>query len=164
MENMKNDSCPSQLAPHATAASPEKRLQDESLQLSDPPSLPPASPEKRLKNNSSDLTTFPSPAFFEERLHNDHVQPPDPSSPMENMKNDSCPSQLAPHATAASPGKRLHEESLQLSDLLSLPPASLEKRLENSSDPTTFSSPTFFEERLHDIQSPDSSSPMEKHL
>ena len=50
---MKNDSHLSQLAPHATAASPEKRLHDESLQLSDPPLLPLSSSGKRFQTNSS---------------------------------------------------------------------------------------------------------------
>ena len=86
---MKDLSCLTQLA-HATAASPEKRLQI----------------------NSVDLTTLhPSLTYSEKCLHNDHVQLPDlhlsPPTLMENMKNDSCPSQLAPHATAASPEKRL---------------------------------------------------------
>ena len=86
--------CTAQPASHAIAVPhPEERLQDDRAQL-DP------------------TTSHPSLAFFEKRTHDDHIQSPDSSPPalIENMKNDSCPPQLAPHATAASPEKRLQVE------------------------------------------------------
>ena len=122
---MTNDSCP-QLASHATAASPVKRLQVEILQLSDhtrPPStnLSPPAPMENMKNDScpSQLAPHATAASPEKRLQVESLQLSDPLSPPSTestIKDQSCLAQ--PDAIAAHE-RPLHNDQSPGTNLIS---------------------------------------------